>query len=214
MWTVILYGIHLTATLLGPRRITAACADVVRTACSLPGAALSSLRRVFVSGYRAVTGLVHLFGYLAVVYAISALVTGGDAASVPVYRPSPTAEYLLALTAQHAPVLHQRAVLSVSSYCTSTLGVEGVGRSYMRPDDAKHLAEALDIPFVGRAQALAHPNLKGNRLVILDTGAGIDICCDYTYVVPGTEQPCERNVAGVGGVITARVEADFIFQSS
>eukprot|EP00962_Isochrysis_galbana_P045760 scaffold18138_cov131-Isochrysis_galbana.AAC.4 len=127
------------------------------------------------------------------------------------YRPSPAAEYLLAVTAQHAPVLHQHAVHSITNYCTSTLGVQGVGRSYMRPDDAMHLAEALNIPFVGRAQALADPTGVGNRLVILDTGAGIDICCDYTYVVPGTERYCQRTVAGVGGVITARVEADFLF---
>jgi len=154
---------------------------------------------------------VHMFGYLAIAWMVTLLVTQGDAAStgIKAYRASPMADNLLSFTASRAPAIHKEAVRSIGNYCEFSLGVEGVGRSCMRETDARDIAGSLGIPFVGIADR--EKGAAGNRLVILDSGASIDIACDTTYLVPGTKIPCERLIAGVGGVHTAMFEANFKF---
>ena len=157
---------------------------------------------------------VHLFGYLAIAWVVTSLVTQGDAAStgVKTYRASPMADNILSLTASRAPAIHKEAVRSIGNYCEFSLGVEGVGRSCMRETDARDIAGSLGIPFVGLSDR--EKGAAGNRLVILDSGASIDIACDTTYLVPGTKIPCERLIAGVGGVLPPCSRPTSGFQSA
>ena len=52
---------------------------------------------------------VHLFGYLAIAWVVTLLVTQGDAAltGVKTYRASPMADNILSLTASRAPAIHK-----------------------------------------------------------------------------------------------------------
>ena len=60
------------------------------------------------------------------------------------------------------------------------------------------MAKARGIPFAGLSERQGH-RLAGTQLVILDSGAGVNICCDYSYVIHGTERVCNRTLSGMGG---------------
>eukprot|EP00962_Isochrysis_galbana_P001935 scaffold501_cov105-Isochrysis_galbana.AAC.5 len=85
----------------------------------------------------------------------------------------------------------------------------------------RNFAADVDVVFIRLSEAPDVENISsrgpiggfttGNCLIILDSGAAVDVCCDRTYLIPGTERPCKRQIAGVGGVHTVTCEADFRF---
>jgi hypothetical protein len=98
----------------------------------------------------------------------------------------------------------------IGDYCAKELHVEGFGQTFLTSVDAHRIASDLGIPFMGLSyKAGGSSASKGNRLIILDSGAAVDVCCDRTYLIPGIERPCHRRIAGVGGVHIVTSEADF-----
>jgi len=148
-------------------------------------------------------------GIMFLVFFVSALVTGGHAQE-PTYHESPMANGMINLAARYVPLVHGPAIAKIEARCVSTLGVSGVGQRFLSWDDAAALANDYNIPpFIGLGGHAAGATANTN-LVIIDSVAGTNVCCNDTFVVPGSQRPCERMLAGVGGLHQAKCEAEFI----
>eukprot|EP00962_Isochrysis_galbana_P041565 scaffold15303_cov122-Isochrysis_galbana.AAC.1 len=102
---------------------------------------------------------------------------------------------ILLSTATYAPTIHQSATRgsSVTTAPRSSTSRASAKRTWRRPTLNALPLTSASRSFTGYSHR-ASGFTTGNCLIILDSGAAVDVCCDRTYLIPGTERPCKRQI--------------------
>ncbi len=139
---------------------------------------------------------------------VSHLISGGITQTIPLEpQENAIASGLLWIANRVSGSVHREALERINLHCETAFCISGYGQTWLYFDKAEVMAKARGIQFAGLSEPQGH-RLAGIQLVILDSDAGINVCCDYSGVVPGTEHVCDRTLSGVGGAHRAMCEAD------
>ena len=178
-----------------PRRLCRGVGNITYASMMAIGGMIARAERF---GYNHAFGMRGLAIYLLVAV-VSHQIACGMAQMLPV-EPQENAivSGLFGIANRVSGSVHREGLDKVNLHCKTAFGIAGYGQAWLAFDKAKTMAKARGIPFVGLSERQEHRPVD-TQLVIFDSGAGINVCCDYSYVIHGTERVCNRTLSGMGG---------------